>query len=135
MYQITDGTFTEARKYCIRDHKVVTGGSWRDLGSCWFNGLYTRVLPSHAIEMTSAYLHQTVVNTLAEHRIVKAGAAQKQKLAAVIHLCGPGRGESFARRGFRVAAGEQCGAHSLAHYLGQIDRMKQRFVQLRKTLS
>src|SRR5204863_7729554 len=42
MYQMTDAAFAEARRYCIRHHTAVEDG-------CWFNGLYTRVLPSHAI--------------------------------------------------------------------------------------
>src|SRR5947199_5142588 len=28
MYQITDGTFREAKRYCIRDHAVVETGAW-----------------------------------------------------------------------------------------------------------
>ncbi len=131
MFQITDGTFAEARKYCIRDHKVVSEGRWHDLGSCWFNSLYTRILPSHATELTAAYLHESVENTLAARRLVKVSVAQKQKLAAVIHLCGAKRGEIFVRQKFQVVAGEQCGAHTLRGYLNQIDVMKQRFVRLR----
>jgi transglycosylase-like protein with SLT domain len=130
MFQITDGTFAEARKYCIRNHTVVTEGPWYDLSSCWFNSLYARTLSSHAAEMTSAYLHQSVVDTLAARRIAKVSLAQKQKLAAVIHLCGLKRGETFAARGFRVTQGELCGTHSLQRYLIQIDLMKKRFARL-----
>lgn len=132
MYQITDGTFAEARKYCIRDHKVVTDGPWYDLRSCWFNGFYSRIMPSHSTEMTAAYLHQNVVNTLATRRITTATLAQKQKLAAVIHLCGAKRGETFGRRGFRETLGERCGTHSLRRYLIQVERTKQRFARLRR---
>jgi hypothetical protein len=131
MFQITDGTFAEARKYCIHDHKVVSDGPWHDFSSCWFNVFYTRTLASHAIEMTAAYLHQTVENMLAAQRITKAGVAQKQRMAGVIHLCGPKRGGTFAKRGFQPAAGEQCGSHSLGGYLGKIERMRERFVRLR----
>ncbi len=56
MYQITDGTFAEARRYCIHDHAVAEDGPWHDPRSCWFNALYTRVVPSHAVELTAAYL-------------------------------------------------------------------------------
>lgn len=133
MFQITDGTFAEARKYCIHDHRVVADGPWHDFKSCWFNFLYTRTLASHAIEMTAAYLHRIVENTLAAQRITKAGVAQKQRMAAVIHLCGPKRGETFAKRGFQPAADEQCGAHSLRGYLNKIEMMKQRFVRLKTT--
>jgi hypothetical protein len=46
MYQITDGTFQQARRYCIHDHAVVEDGPWHDLRSCWFNAFYARVVPS-----------------------------------------------------------------------------------------
>jgi len=130
MFQITDGTFAEARKYCIRNHTVVTEGPWYDLRSCWFNSFYVRILPSHATEMIAAYLHQSVVNTLAARRKAKVSLAQKQRLATVIHLCGLKVGETFATRGFRVAPGELCGTHSLQRYLTQIDLMKKRFARL-----
>jgi hypothetical protein len=133
MFQITDGTFAEARKYCIHDHKVVSDGPWHDFRSCWFNSFYTRILPSHAIEMTAAYLHQAVANALAARRVKKVSPAQTQRLAAVIHLCGAKRGETFIKQRFQAAAGEQCGTHSLRGYLSRIDAMKQRFARLRQT--
>jgi len=134
MFQITDGTFAEARKYCIRDHKIVTDGPWYDLRSCWFNSFYTRTLPSHSSEMTAAYLHRSVVDTLAARRIAKVGRAQQQKLAAVIHLCGLKRGEIFVTRGFQLTPGERCGTHSLRQYLTQIDLMRKRFARLRQNI-
>ena len=60
MYQIIDATFVEAKRYCIHDHVVVEDGPWNELGSCWFNSLYTRVVPTHAVELTSAYLDRRV---------------------------------------------------------------------------
>ncbi len=55
MYQMTDAAFAEARRYCIRHHTVIDDGVWDDWRSCWFNGLYTRVVPSHAIELTAVF--------------------------------------------------------------------------------
>ncbi|HEY6363312.1 MAG TPA: lytic transglycosylase domain-containing protein [Candidatus Binatia bacterium] len=133
MFQITDGAFAEARKFCIRDHQVVIDGPWYDLRSCWFNSFYTRTLPSHSSEMTAAYLHQSVVNTLAARRTTRVSLVQQQKLAAVIHLCGLRRGEIFVTRGFRATAGERCGTHSLQRYLIKVDLMKNRFARLRGT--
>src|SRR5262245_12163438 len=130
MLQITDGTFQEARRYCIHDHAVVRDGPWHDLGSCWFNAFYIRAVPSHAIEMTAAYLHQAVTETLARSRIARATLTQKQELAAVIHLCGPGRGETFARRGFRVAPGERCGDHDVRQYLARVGVQTRQFARL-----
>jgi hypothetical protein len=129
MFQITDAAFRDAKRYCIHDHAVAEDGPWYDFGSCWFNGLYTRVVPSDAIEMTSALLHRSVAATLARGP-ASAALAQKQDLAAVIHLCGFARGEAFARRGFRAAPGERCGAQDLRSYLQQLSELKRRFAAL-----
>ena len=132
MFQITDGTFAEAQKYCIRDHKVMRAGPWYELRSCWFNSFYMRTIPSHSSEMTAAYLHQGVVDTLHAHRNAGASVGQKQKLAAVIHLCGLIRGGIFVTQGFRIMPGERCGTHSLRRYLSQIELMQKRFAQLKR---
>jgi len=130
MYQITDATFREAKHYCIRDNVAIERGPWYDLGSCWFNGLYTRTVPSHAIEMTSAYLHRRVAGALARHGITSAPLADRQKLAAVIHLCGAGAGAAFVREGLRVTPDQRCGDHTLAGYLGKVDAMRAVFRRL-----
>jgi hypothetical protein len=129
MFQITDAAFREAKRYCIRDHAVIVDGPWYDLRSCWFNGLYTRVVPSHSVEMTAALLDRSVSNTLARLRTT-ATLQQKQELAAVIHLCGPARGEAYARRGFRPSAGQRCGAQDLGSYLAQVNALNRQFVRL-----
>jgi hypothetical protein len=130
MYQITDGTFQEAKRYCIHDHVVVEDGRWDDLHSCWFNSLYTRVLPSHAVELTAAMLDRAVVRTLASQGIATATLQQQQDLAAVIHLCGAGAGAGYARRGFRPTAVQQCGDHDVRAYLAQINALKRQFARL-----
>lgn len=130
LYQITDATFAEAQRYCVRDHVVVEAGPWHDPRSCWFNGLYTRVVPSHAIELTSAYLDRRVAATLARYRIAAATLRQKQDLAAVIHLCGAGAGEAHAKRGLKLAPGQQCGDHDVREYLARLNAMKRVFARL-----
>ena len=127
MFQITDAAFRDAKRYCVHDHTVVVDGPWYDPGSCWFNSLYTRVVPSHAVEMTAALLDRRVANTLAPRA---ATLEQKQELAAVIHLCGPARGEAYARRGFLPSAGQRCGAQHLASYLAQVNALKRLFARL-----
>ena len=125
MYQITDGTYRAAKRYCVREHVVVEDGPWDDWSSCWFNWLYLRVVPSHAVEMTSALLDRQVA-AIAR----KATASQKEDLAAVIHLCGASAGEAYARRGFRPAPGQRCGDHGLAAYLAQVGAAKRQFARL-----
>jgi hypothetical protein len=130
MFQITDGTFAEARRYCIHDHVVVEDGPWYDTRSCWFNALYTRVLPAHAVEMTAALLDRTVARILGRNRITSASLQQQQDLAAIAHLCGDGAGDGYARRGFRFTGGQRCGDHDPRRYLAQVNALKRQFARL-----
>ena len=130
MFQITDATFAEARRYCVHDGVVLEAGAWHDVRACWFNSLYTRTVPSHAIELTAAYLDRHVARTLERRGIAVATLRQQQDLAAVIHLCGAGAADAYARRGFRLTPGQRCGDHDVARYLAKLDAMKRRFVRL-----
>lgn len=126
MYQITDATFADAARYCIRDHVVIE----RTPGACWSEDLYNRLLPSHAIELTSAHLDRSVAAILGPQGERKATARQKQDLAALIHLCGAGAAHDFARHGFRLAPGAMCGDHSAESYVERADAMVKQFQRL-----
>jgi hypothetical protein len=130
MYQITDGTFEEASRYCIHDHAVVEEGPWYAWRSCWLNELYFRVVPSHSVELTSAYLDRAVARTLARHGIGRATVAQKQTLAALIHLCGTGTANGYARRGLRLSRGLRCGDHGAASYVARVQAQQRVFAAL-----
>src|ERR1700676_1807012 len=130
MYQITDGTFAEARHYCIHNHAVAEVGPWNNWHSCWFNSLYARVVPSHAVELASAYLDHHVALILERHRIASAALQHKQELAAVIHLCGAGAGDDFAKRGLHLLEGQRCGDHDVRSYLARVNAMKSVFDHL-----
>jgi Transglycosylase SLT domain len=123
MYQMTDAAFAEARPFCIRRHAVVEGG-------CWFNALYSRVLPSDAIELAAVYLDRNVAAILRHPSSATAGLNQRQDLAAILHLCGAGPARAFVRRGFRLAAGERCGDHDPAAYVAKVNAMKREFRRL-----
>src|SRR6187200_1484391 len=129
MYQITDGTFEIARRYCVHRHRVVEDGHWYDFKACWFNVLYTRTVPSHAVEMTAAYLDRGVENLLARQG-VRATLAQKQTLATLMHLCGAGAASEYARRGFALAPGQTCGSHDARRYVTSVATMQRRFKAL-----
>jgi hypothetical protein len=122
MYQMTAAAFADAQRYCIRQHRVVEQG-------CWSDGLYTRILPGDAIELTAALLDRNVAAVL-EDAHIHATVAQTQELAAVIHLCGMRPATDFARRGFRPGRGEHCGDHDVADYLARVDAMKREFARL-----
>jgi hypothetical protein len=130
MYQMTDPAFAEARRYCVRRHIVVVDGAWDDWRSCWFNGLYTRVVPSHAIELTAVFLDRNVAAIVASRANARASPPQTQDLAAIVHLCGAGPARAFARRDFQPISGERCGDHDVASYLARVNAMKRQFQRL-----
>lgn len=123
LFQIIDAAYRESRGSCIRDHVVVDSG-------CGFTSLTLRVIPSHAIELTSVYLDRHTTATLARAGVVTATPQQKQDLAAFIHLCGSGPATAYARRRFHMIANERCGDHLVSAYVGKIDAMKREFVKL-----
>jgi hypothetical protein len=130
MYQITDGTFAIARRYCVHRHRVVEEGPWYDFKSCWFNEVYTRTVPSHAVELTAAYLDRGVAEILGRHPQLRATLAQKQTLATMMHLCGAGAAGEYARRGLSFSSGQRCGVHDARSYVARVTNMQRRFKAL-----
>lgn len=130
LYQITDGTFQEAKRYCIHNHQVVEEGPWHDLRSCWFNDFYMRVWPTHAVEMTAALLDRRVTQILGARRFAAVSLRRKQELAAVIHLCGAGAGREFVARGFRLTSRQRCGDHDVRHYVARVSILMREFAKL-----
>jgi hypothetical protein len=98
--------------------------------SCSATLLHSRIVPRHATELAAVFLDRNVAAILGHRRKTKISRQQREELAAVIHLCGPGPATSFARRGFRLMPGERCGDHDVAAYLAQINAMKRQFLQL-----
>ncbi|MBS0365224.1 MAG: transglycosylase SLT domain-containing protein [Proteobacteria bacterium] len=121
MYQITDGTFAEARHYCIREHHAMP---------CGFTRPYLRVLPADAVEMTAALLDVQVRQILSRTRLRRVSAAQRARLAAAVHLCGAGAGALYAQRGFRFAPGARCGDHDPTLYIARVQQMRELFAHL-----
>ncbi len=129
MYQFTDATFAEARHYCIHDHHVVKDGPWHAWRSCWFNGLYSRVIPTHAVEMASAYLDFNVSRVLRRHGIRSATLGQKQNVAALMHLCGVGAANRYIAQHLRLTPDQHCGSHLASSYIARVTAMQTLFIQ------
>jgi hypothetical protein len=123
LFQMIDGAYAEAAKFCIRDHEVVETG-------CGSTFLYIRTIPSHSIELASIYLDRNVADVLARAGNAKASASERQDLAAFIHLCGAGPATAFARRHFQMNASERCGDHLVAAYVAHVNAMKRQFLRL-----
>ena len=123
LFQMTDGAFADAARFCIRDHEVTAD-------DCGSPSLWIRAWPVHAVALTVISLDRQVAAVLARQPTAKPTAQQKQDLAAVIHLCGAGPAAGFARRGFKPEDGERCGDHSVTSYLGKVNAMKKLFQKL-----
>jgi hypothetical protein len=130
LFQMTDAAFAEGRRLCVHDHRLARAGAWHDLHACWFPILYMRTVPDHAIEMTAARLHDHIVQALGPSRVARTDVAERERLAAVIHLCGPARGAIFVRQRFRAAPRERCGTHDLGAYLARVGRLTLAFERL-----
>jgi len=123
LYQMTDAAYAEAARFCIRDNAVTDTG-------CGSSLLTLRVIPSHAIELTSVYLDRNVADVLARAGDVTPSPSERQDLAAFIHLCGAGPATAFARRNFQMISGERCGDHLVAAYVAKVNAMKRQFLRL-----
>jgi hypothetical protein len=126
MYQITDGTYAQARPGCL--------DAWPPRGAagetCWFESLYRRLVPEEAIALTARRLDRAVATIVARAGTNRATLRQKRHLAAVIHLCGEGAGGAFARRGFRTTPAQRCGDHGLRDYLDRMDAAQRLFARM-----
>jgi hypothetical protein len=118
------GTFAEAKRYCIVDHRAQP---------CAFGGLYSRIMPSHAVELAAAYLDRSVALGLERHGLAGASLQHRQQMAIVAHLCGAGAGDVYAKRGFRLSAGQRCGDQDVRAYLGRVNAMKRVFERLARS--
>ncbi len=133
LFQYTQPTFQDAKRFCIHNHNLATQGEFFSLRSCWFNSMYSRFWPSHAIEMTSARLHYYVKRILRKTGFSKVSVLKQQKLAAIIHLCGVRKGEKFAKSGFSFSAVAKCGSHSSQAYFNRIHRLAKKYKKLSDT--
>lgn len=129
LLQMTDANLADARRLCVHGHEVARAGAWHDPRACWLNGLYARVIPDHAVEMTSAWLDASVREIAGAQR--RLGAQRERRLAAIVHLCGRARAAEYARRGFWLLPGERCGDQDVAAYVARVEAFARTFERLR----
>jgi hypothetical protein len=131
LLQMTDANLADARRLCVHGHEVAREGPWTDPEACWLNGLYSRLVPGHAIEMTAAWLDTSVREIAAAQRLRGLPQARVRRLAAVVHLCGRARAAEYARRGFWTVPGERCGEQDVARYVARVEALARQFEALR----
>jgi len=129
LMQFTDATFDRAREYCVHQGRVVHRGAWQDLDACWFSGWSTRLSPSDSIEAAAAYLQSQVDESLGAVRS-RVSLRDRQRLAAVIHLCGPGRAGELISSRFLPGKLSPCGKQSPGEYVRRVEQMRTRFLSI-----
>lgn len=126
LFQLTSGTFEEAKRFCIRDGKVVRDGPWYNPNTCWFNFSYSRLSPNDSIEMTAARLQHLI-----DKLNYRGSKRSKQELAAIIHLCGFSKAQQAIRKG--AAKIGNCGDHNVGSYLRKIRALERTFALIRSS--
>jgi hypothetical protein len=129
MFQMTDGAFAEARRFCIHEHRVADFAD-DDASPCGMGATYMRIFPSDAVELTAAYLDRKFVGLTAKRKPIAMTLQQRDNLAAMIHLCGTGPADEYLRHGFHLTPGKHCGDQDVAAYLARVGAMKRQFVEL-----
>ncbi|HLI21821.1 MAG TPA: hypothetical protein VKV32_11920 [Stellaceae bacterium] len=130
MFQMTDGAFAEARQYCIRDHRVAADSGDALSSPCGLSDTYSRIVPSDAVELAAIYLDRKLTALTHKRKGGVLTAQQRDRLAAMIHLCGAGPAEDFLRYGLHVAPGQRCGDQDVAAYLARVDGFERQFAAL-----
>ena len=88
------------------------------------------MVPSHAVELTSAYLDLKVTAILGRLGVSRATPAQQRHLAAAVHLCGAALGATYVRQGFHFTDTQRCGDQDPRAYLSRVEAMQALFVRL-----
>ena len=131
MFQITEGTFNEARHYCAKEGLAFDDKTHDHV--CFRNVTYSRLVPEHAIEMTSARLHRVTENLIRHSKRWRNWSLRdKQDVAIVIHLCGAAKAERLVRSGMHFTELGSCGDHEPATYAHQVHRLQTQFRLLRE---
>jgi len=129
LYQFTEPTFEAAKSYCFVAGKprVKVGG--QIFGRCWRSAIYQRFIPSHNIELTSAYLNLVLKNINQKIR-AKLSSNKLRKIASMVHLCGKGKIGRLVRRGFNFSRMGHCGSHHVASYVNSVASLEQKFKKI-----
>ena len=107
----------------------MTNGNYGAARAMAGGGLYSRLVGSDSIEMTAAFLHSHVRRIISGLRYPVA-LRDQQRLAAVMHLCGPGMGPPFVRSHFNAEAMASCGGQPVGAYVRVVMRYRSQFARI-----
>ena len=128
MFQLTDGTF-RGERYCIHNHMVVEDGPGMICTYLLVQQLYTRIVPSHAIELTAALLDRPGRRG---DRFPRSASSTRQQKRDLILSSTSAEREPARLRCSRVPprAHQKCGDHHASSYLARVNGLKVQFARL-----
>ena len=121
LFQFTNATYEEAKKYCVRSGRIIRDGRWDDFNSCWFNWAYLRISAADSIQMAAALLYTDTLDVL-QSLAPKISAQRKREVSSVIHLCGKTKGIEFVQKKFNLRALRNCGDYSPLTYVQKVSQ-------------
>ena len=127
LYQITDDFYGRAQNYCVEKGRIRRRKPWYAFSTCWNRLFYSRLYPSHAIEMTSAYLTLTTRKLLKRFGKKKVRRPVQQTVAAIRHFCGKRIAYQYVKRDFKAIRGQKCDSQSLSRYIQRVKAYQKAF--------
>ncbi len=123
MYQITDGTFAEARRYCVHRHRrrgraLVRVAVVLVQRAVYAHGAVARGRDDGGVSRCRSLTGPRPLS--APSRDARAEA----DLATMMHLCGAGAAAEYARRGLQRRRGQRCGSHDARTYVTRVTSMQ-----------
>lgn len=119
LLQITRPTLQQILQLCDRPQYTRYCALWN-----------SRLFATDSIALTVLNLSHKMKKIERKFGIKKWNKSLKTKIAAIIHLCGEGVANRYARQGFRFGSIRYCGTHNVRRYVQSVKRLKRRFEKI-----
>lgn len=116
LLQITKPTFHKTIKLCDNPTYQEYCGLWN-----------TRLFASNSIALATLNLTHSMKQIEARFKIKHWNKQLKEKVAAIVHLCGEGVAKQFVRAGYRLSKNKYCGSHHLGSYIRSVTSLQRQF--------
>ncbi len=123
IYQITNSTFLDAKRFCKKSGKLFYDATHLKLKHCKENRYASRLSAEDSIRMVSSRM-EYYLNKLLRGR--KLSLQQSERVASVLHLCGVYKAKRFVKAGLSYRAIGKCGSHNPRYYYKKIQKQQRK---------